>query len=181
MINREIFFQGYRDSFGKLNQDQVKGIGFLLKKLDESECFELASEYAYILATVKHETAETYLPIREYGRGAGRMYGKPRANGNIYYGRGFVQLTHDFNYAKLGEILNIPLYQEPDLALDPEIAWKILEHGMYHGFFTGRKMSMYFSEDKTDFYHARQIINGMDRANLIKGYAEKFYNIINFD
>ena len=181
MINRVKFFDGYRDCFGKLTQDKLKAIEFLLNKLDESQRFERASEYAYILATVKHETAETYLPIKEYGKGAGRSYGRPDASGNIFFGRGYVQLTWSFNYKKLGNILEIPLYENPDLALDPEIAYQILEYGMYYGFFTGRKMSMYFTDNKTDFYNARKIINGMDRANLIGGYAEKFYNIINFD
>lgn len=180
MINREKFFDGYKKEFGSLNQNQVDALNILLDKLDNSERFKLANEYAYILATIKHETAETFLPIEEYGKGRNKAYGKTKPNGNAYYGRGFVQLTWDFNYKKLGEILDIPLYEKPELALNPDIAYDILEYGMYFGFFTGKKMSMYFSEDRTDFLNARKIINGMDRAELIKGYAQKFYNIINF-
>ena len=181
MINRVKFFDGYRDSFGKLTQKQLNAIEFLLTKLDESERFELASEYAYILATVKHETAETYLPIREYGKGAGRSYGRPKANGNVYYGRGYVQITWDYNYKKLGKILNVPLYEKPDLALVPEIAYNILEYGMFYGYFTGKRLNDYVNENESNYYSARKVINGLDKAELIKGYAEKFYNVIYFD
>lgn len=181
MINRVKFFEGYKREFGKLSQKQVNAIDFLLTKLDGSQRFERADEYAYILATVKHETAETYLPIKEYGRGAGRSYGRPKANGNVYYGRGYVQITWDYNYKKLGEILNVPLYEKPDLALVPDIAYDIMEHGMFYGFFTGKKLGDYVNENKSDYYNARRVINGTDKAELIKGYAEKFYNIIYFD
>ena len=180
MINRNVFFEGYKKEFGSLKQSQVDSLNFILDKLDNSPKFNLASEYSYILATIKHETAETYLPIEEYGKGKGRSYGKIKPNGNCYYGRGYVQLTWDFNYKKMGEVLDIPLYENPKLALNPEIAFDILEYGMYHGFFTGKKMSMYFNENKTDFYNARKIINGMDRAELINNYAKNFYKIIEF-
>lgn len=180
MINRDKFYEGYKKEFRSLNQCQVDAINILLDKLDASEKFTRANEYAYVLATVKHETAETYLPIAEYGKGKGRTYGKIKPNGNCYYGRGFVQLTWDFNYKKLGEILDVPLYEKPELALQSDIAYDILEYGMVNGYFTGKKMSMYFTDDKTDFYNARKIINGMDRASLISDYANKFYDIIEF-
>ena len=122
MINRDKFFNGYREYFGNLHQSQVDAINFILDKLDNSVRFNLATEYAYILATIKHETAETFKPIREYGKGKGRAYAKVYPNGNSYYGRGYVQLTWDFNYKKLGNILDIPLYQEPDLALNPSVS-----------------------------------------------------------
>jgi predicted chitinase len=179
-INREKFYNGYKGYFGNLNQSQVEAINILLDKLDNSEKFTRANEYAYVLATIKHETAETFRPIEEIGKGRSKAYGKVKANGNAYYGRGFCQLTWDFNYKKLGEILDVPLYENPDLALNPDIAYDILEYGMINGYFTGKKMSMYFTDDKTDYLHARKIINGMDRAELIASYAEKFYNIIEF-
>lgn len=182
MINRTKFYEGYKLHFGKLSFSQVEGINSLLDNIDKSGLFDLASEMAYALATVKHETAETYKPIEEYGKGKGKMYGKPKANGNAYYGRGYVQLTWDFNYKKMGEILDVPLYEHPELALQADIAFKILEYGMFNGTFTGKKMGMYFDEEgKCDFLHARKIINGMDRAELIADYANKFYSIIEFE
>ena len=68
---------------------------------------------AYMLATVKHECANTWKPIEEYGKGASRDYGKPVAvtlpDGttaqNVYYGRGYVQLTWATNYQKMDKAL----------------------------------------------------------------------------
>ena len=75
----------------------------------------------------------------------------------------------------------MPLYEKPDLALVPDIAYDIMEYGMFYGFFTGKKLGDYVNENKSDYYNARRVINGTDKAELIKGYAEKFYNIIYFD
>lgn len=180
MIDRELFFDGYRESFGRLTQDKLEAIEFILTKLDGSQRFNKANEYAYILATIKHETADTYLPIREFGRGKGRAYGKMKPNGNVYFGRGFVQITWDYNYKKLGEILRVPLYEKPDLALVPEIAYNILEYGMFYGYFTGKRLNDYVNENESNYYSARKVINGLDKARLIESYANKFYEIINF-
>jgi putative chitinase len=48
--------------------------------------------------------------------------------------------------------------------------------GMIHGWFTGRKLSQYFSVTKTDWINARKIINGRDKDVLIAGYAQAFFN-----
>jgi hypothetical protein len=56
---------------------------------------------AYVLATVYHETASTMEPIEEYGKGAGHSYGEPDPEtGQVYDGRGYVQLTWKDNYQK---------------------------------------------------------------------------------
>ena len=44
---------------------------------------------------------------------------------------------------------------------------------MHKGLFTGKKLSDYINATKTDYLNARRIINGVDRADDIKGYAEK--------
>lgn len=192
MIDRKIFYTRYRQYFGKLNQSQVEGLNFLLTKLDESKVFNLASEYAYILATVKHETAETFRPVVEgYWMKSNRLqklYNYYRLNnrgalntifpagieGHTYEGRGYVQLTHNFNYDRFG------LLTSPDDALQPETAWHVLEKGMSEGMFTGKKLGDYVNESSTDYTRARKVINGMDRASLIAGYANNFYNCIEF-
>lgn len=64
------------------------------------------SQISYVLATVRHETAGTYLPIAEYGKGEGKPYGNPDPlTGKIYYGRGYVQLTWKENYERFSRIL----------------------------------------------------------------------------
>jgi hypothetical protein len=146
-----------------------------------------SAEYSYILATVQHETAGTFLPLREFGRGIGKKYGRvvvaPNNKGNRYYGRGYVQITWAENYLKLGSTLkelnyikdSNDLINNPDLALDPEIALVIVVEGMCGGLFTGKKLSDYTLPE--DFYHARQIVNRLDKASLIASYANNYYRV----
>jgi len=53
---------------------------------------------------------------------------------------------------------------------------------MFLGSFTGRALKHYIGDpDKgqsVDFYNARKIINGLDRASEIQGYAEKFHKAL---
>jgi len=188
MIHRTYFFDSvrfYLDANKSLTQDQVNGLNCLLDYyetvgIEGSEDYE-DRYFAYILATTWHETAFTCQPIAEYGKGAGKPYGKPAGPYNqVYYGRGYVQLTWYDNYvtqdAKLG--LNSELVKKPDLALDPEIAGQILFGGMRDGDFTGKKLSDYFTETLTDWYNARRIVNATDQATTIAGYGEKFLNAI---
>ncbi len=127
---------------------------------------------AYLLATTKHETANTFAPIEEYGRGKGRPYGKPDPKtGHAYYGRGYVQLTWSKNYQTVGKALGLPLYAKPEMALKYDVAYKIMSYGMTHGAFTGVALSRYITDQRTDYLNARKIINSLDRAELIAGYA----------
>lgn len=176
------FFTTVKPLFKKFSQQQVDGLNFILK---EWELSGLSDDrwLAYMLATAFHETAHTMQPIREYGLGKGRKYGqKLKLSGkpytvpdNIYYGRGYVQLTWFENYANMGKLLNLPLLENPDLALDPSVAAKIMFTGMTRGLFTGRGLGRYFNEN-TDWVNARKIINGLDRAELIAGYAKVFHS-----
>ncbi len=133
---------------------------------------------AYILATVQHETANTFLPIEEYGKGRGRAYGVSDINGHTYYGRGYVQLTWLNNYKVMGEKLNVDLVNNPELALDKEIALKIMFVGMEEGLFTGKKLSQYFNDVSEDPISARKIINGKDKAKQIAELYRNFKKYI---
>ena len=129
-------------------------------------------QVAYMLATAKHETANTFAPIEEYGKGKGLPYGQPDpVTGLVYFGRGYVQLTWARNYKSMGKALNLPLFLHPDLALRYDVAYKIMSYGMTHGTFTGVALRRYINEGKTDYQNARKIINGTDKADLIAGYA----------
>ena len=129
---------------------------------------------AYMLATAWHETAATMQPIEEYGKGHGRTYGVTDSTGQVAYGRGYVQLTWPANYAKADAQLGLKgaLVHNYALALDPKIAAAILVRGMIEGWFTGKKLSDF---SLSDFQHEREIINGLDEAQKIAGYA----NVIN--
>jgi hypothetical protein len=45
---------------------------------------------------------------------------------------------------------------------------------MEKGLFTGLSFADFFNSS-TDWTHARKIINGMDKANLIADYAQDFF------
>lgn len=141
--------------------------------------------FAYILATGWHETAGTLLPVREYGLGKNYRYGKVNERGVAYYGRGDVQLTWDYNYKKFSKILGIDIYNNPDLVLDPIVSIKIIFKGMVMGSFTGKKLSDYFSETKSDPIMARLIVNGVkkgevlpDKAVTIKNHYDNFLSAL---
>lgn len=173
-VNRKEFFDGWRESFGDLTQEQVDGIESLLACLEADEKVADVRWAAYMLATTYHETAKTMQPIEEYGHGKGKKYGtKDEATGQTYYGRGYVQLTWKSNYAAMGTVFDIDLVHNPSLALQPDIAYKIMSHGMRNGYFTGVGLRRYITDEKCDYLNARRIINGMDAAQRIAGYAEK--------
>ncbi|WP_242049006.1 glycoside hydrolase family 19 protein [Planktothrix sp. FACHB-1365] len=54
-------------------------------------------------------------------------------------GRGYVQLTWNYNYRKYSDVLGLDLVNDPDLVMRPDIALFILIHGMKWGVFTGIK------------------------------------------
>ena len=133
---------------------------------------------AYMLATVKRECAATWLPIEEWGKGKNKAYEKaikvldPKTQTekrNIYYGRGYVQLTWDYNYASVGQKLGMgdELYLYPEKALEPEIAYKILSMGMREGLFSNARLVQFLSGSNTNYVGARKIINGQDYATQI--------------
>ena len=128
-------------------------------------------DVAYFLATIQHECANTYRPIEEIGKGKGRPYGTPTSNGKTYYGRGFVQLTWKANYQKAARLLGVDLVGNPGKALEFDTAYLIAARGMREGWFTGKRLSDYISNEDIDYLGARAIINGSDRATQIADYA----------
>lgn len=186
-ITIEKFFELYRKYFGKLTQGQVEGIEFLLTKAAASRIIAsktaqiTLAKIAYILATVQLETAYTFQPITEMGS---KRYLQSRRYWP-YIGRGYVQLTWDWNYKQFGKALGIDLFNKPELANDPETAWLILEEGMtdltpQDPEFTGKSLEDYFNENGLDFYNARMIINPKDKSSYkpIQTAAINFYKIL---
>lgn len=186
LIDRENFFGSVIKSFGSLKQTQIGGFTSILSSWEVFEPTGDLRHLAYMLATTWHETAKTMLPISEYGKGKGRKYGKPDPiTGHVYYGRGYVQLTWAENYKKMGKLLSIDLYNNPDLALFQSVAFIIMLEGMmtrksFKGDFTGVSLDNFFNKTKDDPIGARRIINGKDKAELIAGYYYKFLNALNY-
>lgn len=178
MVDRTEFYEKINPLFGSFKQSQVDGCNIILDYHDKNGYYD-GRQLAYILATVFHETARTMQPIAEYGKGKNRRYGKTDpVTGFSYYGRGYVQLTWDYNYKKMSDIVGVDLYKNPDLAMQPDIAIQILFYGMAHGTFTGKKLDDYFNDEKSDAFNARKIINGLDKAVLIEGYYNTFLSAI---
>jgi putative chitinase len=184
MINRQFFFDYVRQHLhgGSLAGQKVQGMEAILDEWEPKHAKKDDRWLAYMLGTTHHETDRTMWPIREYGRGKGRKYGVAAGpNGQIYYGRGFVQLTWYANYQTMEVKAGIPgLAANPDLALDVGNATKILFYGMINGSFTGKRLSDYFSPTAADWVRARAIINGTDKQQLVAGYAQQYYAAISY-
>lgn len=187
MINRKETYALIRKEFGKLSTGQVVGFEAIF------DMFELLKwsdkrHLAYILATIWHEVNKTMQPIEEYGKGKGLRYGKRVWYNNtpytdvphIYYGRGLTQNTWRDIYLKLTKANNKgwDFVHEPELLLKMECSVWATFYAMSTGLYTGVKLSTYFNTTKTDPTNARKIINGTDKAILIKGYYDKFLNSI---
>lgn len=176
------FFAGVRKTLfhGKLSQGQVDGLQELTAAWGASGDGD-ARKLAYVLATALHETAATMQPIHERGsqnyfkRYDGRkdLGNTEKGDGYRFRGRGYVQLTGRRNYADWSKRIDADLVGNPDLALDPKIAGQIAIKGMMLGTFTGKKLGDYIGAT-ADYRNARRIINGLDRASLIAGYAREF-------
>lgn len=178
-IRMNEFFASVRAQIGPLKQSQVDGFNALL-----TATIGLRTEWrAYILATAWHETAFTMQPIIERG---GKSYfnqydpkhnpKKAKALGNTlpgdgykYRGRGYVQITGRANYDKASRACSVDMVANPELALKPDLAAKIIVRGMTEGWFTGREMA-----DYDNYQDMRRVVNGTDKAKDIAGYAAKF-------
>ncbi len=83
----------------------------------------------------------------------------------------------------MGRLLNMPLLNQPELALKPEISARIMIEGMTRGIsnrgdFTGVSLENFFNNRRDDPFNARRIVNGLDQANIIAGYYYKFLHAL---
>lgn len=184
--NEQAFFDNLRASgiFGNgLKPDQVKGLQTVCSAAKAAN-WPIAYT-AYALATACHETAYTMQPVRE----AYWLTENWRRNNLRYYpfyGRGYVQLTWKDNYAKADRELNLSgrLTGDLELALDPDIAARIMVRGMQEGWFaadrTGKRHTLARhlpangAASVAQMTSARRIINGTDKNDKIAAEAMKF-------
>ena len=172
---------------GRLTQDQVDGMQAILNEWEKRRPRGDLRHLAYMLATAFHETGGCMQPIRENGgpqylkkydtgRLAAVLGNTPAADGDgiVFAGRGYVQITGFRNYARAAAEIGVDLIADPDAALIPENAAKILFRGMMEGWFTGRKLRDFFQGDRDDPVGARKIVNGQDQARLIAKYHRAF-------
>ena len=157
-----------------LAADQISNARAIMK---ECSAFTTdVSQLAYVLSTAVGECG--IRPIKEYrakeGTSLWTVQNKYWNTG--YYGRGYVQLTWDYNYKKFGQLLGVDLLGNPDLALKPDVAGKIICIGMKRGLFTGVGLDNYLGGGKSDYTNARKIINGLDKAQEFGDRARAIAN-----
>ena len=178
--DKDAFYAKYIAKYGGLSSTAKSGLFVILDKFAADSSFTDARLVAYILATIKHECGDTWMPIEEYGKGAGKSYGTPVACAdpialktctNTYYGRGYVQLTWCANYKTMSTVVGAALVCNPSLALSQSYAYTIITYGMMHGSFTGAKLTSFITASSTNYYNARTVVNGYDKADVIKNYA----------
>lgn len=189
---------------GKLSQKQVEGMEAILNFWEDAPVqpvgeFKVNWDIrsigwlAYMLATTYHETALTMQPISEKGtveyftdlyEDRDDLGNNQPGDGAKFKGRGYVQLTGRRNYTKMTPIVrefypdSPDFTEDPDAVMDERYAAIIMFYGMFLGIFTGRALKHYIGDPEkgqiVDYYNARRIINHLDQAEKIKGYAKKF-------
>lgn len=197
-FDSDIFFAEVSKRLGKLSASQQEGLTYLIDKLvSDFNVIADPRQVAYILATAKWETAHTLKPIYEIPpksiagdaakieayfndkySGRADLGNTESTDGFTYRGRGYVQLTGRKNYKQIGDVVGVDLETNPDAALSPNTAYTIMTLGMQQGLFTGKSISDYITDDKTDYVNARRVINGTDKAGPISSLAKKFETIL---
>ena len=187
---------------GQLSPSEFEGNQLILK-----ECFDAGlsiDQTAYVLATAYHETARTMRPVRETlaksDESAMRILERAWKEGKLkwvktpywrdgWFGRGFVQLTHEYNYkgplrdavkARFGQGYDI--WEDPSLLIrSPKVSAYVLVEGMIRGDtlesdFTSYPLEDFVNADKRDYLGARKSVNPGDRSSYhkIAGEAETF-------
>lgn len=183
MINKEAFFRGFREYYKKqtgkrtVSASVVKSVEYLLERFNNDSKWKDIRHVAYAFATMAIETGWTFAPIKEF-RGKTLTAQQAKYWNTGFYGRGYVQITWEANYKKASQKLGVDFVNNPDLVMQPEHAFNIMTRGMHEGWFTGKKLSDYINSKTKDYRNARRIINGVDAAAKIAGFAESFESIL---
>ena len=144
--------------------------------------------------------------IRKYGSQTkvGKGLGNDTPNeGAVYAGRGYSQVTGESNYEYQEKVIRAEYpdvvsrfekrtgrkfdltvgdqpndANDPDNMLDAEIAYCSMSVSMRKGLYTGVGLKKYIHGNVCDFFNSRKIINGLDCAEKIAVYADKFLNCL---
>lgn len=205
-MDRKALFESVRGPLfnGVLSATQRQGIEVILDEWDARPELSDLRWLAYMLATTHHETARAMVPVIETRQSkertnpsvetaikrleaawkAGKMpwvrraYWRKDANGVSWLGRGKPQVTHEANYRKAEQKTGIPFHSNPDLMLTDPAATKAMFSGMIDGWFTGKKLRDYFRGTTCRWREARQIINRLESADKVAGYARQYYSAL---
>ncbi len=163
---------------GRRTLDDVRRCGYdfsskvgtieAIKRECSAQGLGLPAQIAYTLASIQHETGNTFRPVEEGYYVKDRKSYQKGLKYYPYYGRGFIQITWRENYDKFSKILGIDLIDNKGEALEPNISLFIAIYGLKHGSFTGKKLTDYINDTQTDFLNARRCINALPRPEDIK-------------
>lgn len=177
-IDLKIAFDGFRNGPfpGKLDKGQVQGCSAIIHEFLRRGLTDLRW-LAYMLATAWHETAFTMQPITERGS-------QKYLRAKVYWpwiGRGYVQLTWDYNYKAMQKLLkeagfDVDIVAKRDEALRPDVAAFIMFEGMIRGTFRKKKLADYFNNTKSDPIMARYIINAKRKGEKLPDKAVEIAN-----
>jgi predicted chitinase len=166
---------------GNIQGYAQQSIPLILKECSANQVSS-REQIAYILATAQHESLlGKYLTELSSGKqyeGRQDLGNTQPGDGVRFKGRGYVQITGRRNYTDWSKRLKLDLVSNPEQAAESAIAAKVLVRGMQLGTFTGRKLSDYLNSSKRDFVNARRIVNGLDKADVIAGYAKAFFSVL---
>lgn len=150
-VNQKLFFDSYPYP---LTTAKKNNLIYTIDKFDESILLTRLSWLAYIIATMRKETNDTFAPVVEgyyipASKRAGALYNYYAKNnpgalrtifpngryGINFTGRGDVQITHNYNYDKFRQLVldkypNKDIVANPEFACEPDIAFLIMEEGM---------------------------------------------------
>ena len=186
------FLSMYAEEFAGVDAATLSGLGQFLDFMRSDRNLTDIRHAAYLLASVYKESWYTWRPVDEKDKGAGKAYGRPRIGRcggkeykNIYYGRGYIQITWETNYETADRELNLgcTLVADPGRAKEPLIAYKIASQGMKDGWFDPKghaKLSDFIVGAKCDYFNARKIVNVNDTSSYkeIENYAKIFEAIL---
>lgn len=192
-IDSAKFMTGYATAIRPLSDRQTQALGDVLNQLNDDRAIPDVRWAAYLLATIQWESGQTWTPLTqsgpassfaryEPGSNLGAVLGNTEAgDGYRYRGRGYVFLTGKGNYARFGRLAGLgdQLVTNPDLAMDPKVAYRLISQGMVKGWFSeNRKLGNFISGDSADYVNARRIINGLDHAEGIAQAAAKIDQVL---
>jgi hypothetical protein len=132
-------------------------------------------QIAYMLASAEHETGNFRTSREDYGPTQARINGY--SGGENYFGRGYVQATHDHRYAAMDNALGLNgrLIADPDLAArDANLGAQMMVVGMSRGIYTNVGLDLFINANGTDYVGARGVVNGSNEDAKIAGYAQRW-------
>ncbi len=170
----------YEATFHTLDDASKRGLLLLFLYVANDPAVADVRLKAYLLATVKHDTAGTFWPIKRKVKGQEK-----------YSIRGYVQLSGEDNYraASQGVFSDDRLVKEPEQLMQPDVAYMVMSWIMLHGELTpqkgtkkkpkppilGPKLGDFVNAQGADYVKARDVVKKGDKdAPVIAGWAKKF-------